>query len=277
MVRIWIDGGHGGHDSGAVGNGLKEKDIVAEIARQMNSILVMEYGAETAMTRMDDTFVSLSERAKRANAWGADAFISIHCNSGGGKGFETFRYIKADTRTIAFQNLLHAKLMAFYGQHGIVDRGKKAADYAVLRETNMIAVLTENLFMDNAEITKFKDRNFLIAVARAHAEGVAEFFGLKKKAATPVTPKQPAPSEPTKIVHVYTGGHAGPALLQVHGYLFDCGHGFDCKRGVDGSILFLIGPFETNAANFRHCIEFLESHQHYYKLLTAEEATEWRK
>ncbi|GAA3328806.1 hypothetical protein GCM10020331_074270 [Ectobacillus funiculus] len=56
------------------------------------------------MTRMDDTFVSLSERANRANAWGADAFISIHCNSGGGKGFESYRYSGVtDSRTIAFQ------------------------------------------------------------------------------------------------------------------------------------------------------------------------------
>ncbi|GAA3328808.1 hypothetical protein GCM10020331_074280 [Ectobacillus funiculus] len=43
IVKIYIDAGHGGQDSGAVGNGLQEKNIVAEIARQMNQILATEY------------------------------------------------------------------------------------------------------------------------------------------------------------------------------------------------------------------------------------------
>lgn len=269
MVKIYIDAGHGGQDSGAVGNGLQEKNIVLEIARQMDKILATEYeNVQTAMTRMDDTFVSLSERANRANAWGADAFISIHCNSGGGQGFESYRYSgTSDSRTIAFQNAVHDHVMGFYRQHGIVDRGKKSANYAVLRETRMIAVLTENLFMDNAEITKFNDINFLIGVARAHAEGVAAFFNLQKKAAP-----QPQPS----IVYIYTGGYAGNALVEVHDYLFRTGHFFDCKREGDGSIVFLIGPFDTSQPNFKDCKAFLDSKGHYNKLLSPEEAAEWR-
>ncbi|WP_342044367.1 N-acetylmuramoyl-L-alanine amidase family protein [Bacillus sp. OTU530] len=266
IVKIYIDAGHGGQDSGAVGNGLQEKNIVLEIARQMNQILVKEYeNVQTAMTRMDDTFVSLSDRASRANAWGADAFISIHCNSGGGKGFESYRYSGAsDSRTIAFQNTVHDHVMGFYSQHGIVDRGKKSANYAVLRETNMIAVLTENLFMDNVEITKFNDLNFLIGAARAHAEGVAAFFGLKKKTTQP------------QIVYIYTGGYAGNALVEVHDYLLRTGDGFDCKRGEDGSIIFLIGPFDTSQQNFKDCKNFLDSKGHYNKLLSPEEAADWR-
>ncbi len=181
MVKIWIDAGHGGHDSGAVGNGLQEKNIVVEIARQLNRILSTEYeNVQTDMSRMDDTFVELAERARRANAWGADAFISIHCNSGGGRGFESYRHTNANAGDNALQYALHTNLAAFYRRHGTVDRGKKAANFAVLRLTNMPSVLTENLFMDNVEIKKFNDLDFLIGAARAHAEGAAQYFNLKK-------------------------------------------------------------------------------------------------
>lgn len=184
MVKIWIDAGHGSQDSGATGNGLAEKNIVLSIALKTKEILVSQYGVPAeniGMTRTNDSFLSLSERANRANNFGADAFVSIHCNSGGGWGFESFRYLKAnDGKTIAFQNALHDKLMNFYGS-SVRDRGKKTADYAVLRETNMIACLTENLFMDNPEITKFNDGNFLYGVAQAHADGLAAYFGLSKK------------------------------------------------------------------------------------------------
>jgi N-acetylmuramoyl-L-alanine amidase len=276
MVKVWIDAGHGAQDSGACGNGLKEKDIVVEIARQLNKIL--EYGAETALSRQDDSFLTLSERAKRANAWGADVFVSIHCNSGGGKGFETFRFTTSDAKTIALQNVMHDALMSLYRQHGIVDRGKKSANYAVLRETRMPAVLTENLFMDNLEITKFKDIDFLIAVARAHAEGIAAYFGLQKKTTT--IPSQPEPSvkeaiEP-QIRYVYTGGFAGPSLLAVHDYLFSTGHNFDVKRGVDGSVVFLIGPFDTSQTNFKDCKNFLDRSGYQNALYTREQASTWK-
>ncbi|UOY92069.1 N-acetylmuramoyl-L-alanine amidase [Ectobacillus sp. JY-23] len=263
MVKVWIDAGHGGQDSGATGNGLQEKEIVVEIARQLNKILVLEYGVDTGMTRQDDTFVSLSERANRANTWGADAFISIHCNSGGGRGFESYRYTGAsDSRTTSLQNTVHDAVMAFYRQHSVVDRGKKIANYAVLRETNMIALLTENLFVDNIEILKFEDINFLIGVARAHAEGIAAYFGLQKKV--------------SEIRYIYTGGHAGPGLGQIHDYLFQTGHNFDVKRGSDGSIIFLIGPFDILQPNFNDCKNFLDKNGYSNVLKTPGEAAVWR-
>ncbi|WP_369899726.1 N-acetylmuramoyl-L-alanine amidase [Bacillus manliponensis] len=187
MVKVWIDAGHGGNDSGAVGNGLREKDIVLSIAKEMKRILVNEYGVTVGMTRESDVFLSLSQRAAKANAWGADIFISIHNNAGGGWGFETFRMKGVnDSKTVNLQNAVHDALMSFYGS-SIRDRGMKTKDLAVLRETNMAAVLTENLFMDNVEIKKFNDASFIDGVARAHADGVAKYFGMSVK---PSAPKQ---------------------------------------------------------------------------------------
>src|SRR5690606_41982785 len=73
MPKIFIDPGHGGKDSGAVGNGLKEKDIVLYVALRMKHILQDEYtNAEVKLSREKDVFVELSERARMANAWGAN-------------------------------------------------------------------------------------------------------------------------------------------------------------------------------------------------------------
>ncbi|PEM65344.1 N-acetylmuramoyl-L-alanine amidase [Bacillus pseudomycoides] len=179
MVKIWIDAGHGSQDSGAVGNGLAEKNIVLNLAKQLQEILENQYNITVGMTRTTDTFLSLSARADKANAFGADAFVSLHCNSGGGYGFETFRMEGVnDARTVAFQKAIHDKVRSAFGS-GTRDRGMKTANYAVLRETNMIAVLTENLFMDNTEILRFNDPNFSYKIAQAHADGIAAFFGLK--------------------------------------------------------------------------------------------------
>lgn len=196
MVKIYIDAGHGGQDSGAVGNGLYEKNIVLSIANELNRILLNDYeGVQTKMTRTTDVFLSLTQRTDNANAWGADAFVSIHCNSGGGWGFETFRQIGVnDAETTGLQNAIHKHVMGFYKNHGIVDRGTKSKDLHVLRESHMIACLTENLFMDNPEITKFNNADFMRSVAKAHAEGIAEYFGLKRKSTggSNVDEKQPS-------------------------------------------------------------------------------------
>src|SRR5690606_9045497 len=62
------------------------------------------------------------------------------------------------------------------------DRGKKRANFAVLRETKMPALLTENLFIDNAsDAAKLKSEQFLLQIAHGHVIGLERAFGLKKK------------------------------------------------------------------------------------------------
>jgi N-acetylmuramoyl-L-alanine amidase len=79
---IVVDAGHGGKDSGAVGpNGTKEKDLNLDIAYELKSIFDKDDDFEAILTRKDDTFIPLAERANIANENNADLFISIHCNS----------------------------------------------------------------------------------------------------------------------------------------------------------------------------------------------------
>jgi N-acetylmuramoyl-L-alanine amidase len=92
--RVVIDPGHGGKDPGAVGpGGLREKDVVLEIAKKLERKLKTELGLTTVLTRRDDTFVSLDERTAIANAQKADLFVSIHANANrraSASGVETY-------------------------------------------------------------------------------------------------------------------------------------------------------------------------------------------
>ena len=179
-IKIMLDPGHGGKDPGAVGNGLQEKFLTLDIAKRIKHILETEYtGVQVRLTRETDTYLDLSERAKLANNWGADFFLSIHINAGGGTGWESFRYSSASSRTVAYQNVIHPEVIR---AAGVTDRGKKVANFAVLRETKMPALLTENLFIDNAQdAAKLKDQAFLEKLARGHVVGLEKAFGLKKK------------------------------------------------------------------------------------------------
>lgn len=82
IQRIVIDPGHGGKDPGAVGaSGVFEKDINLQISKRLRTLLENELGVEVVMTREDDSFVPLTERARIANVSSADLFVSIHCNA----------------------------------------------------------------------------------------------------------------------------------------------------------------------------------------------------
>lgn len=80
--RVVLDPGHGGHDPGAIGpNGLQEKDVALDIAHRAAPLVARELGITTLLTRDGDEFVPLDERVAKANAFGADLFVSIHCNA----------------------------------------------------------------------------------------------------------------------------------------------------------------------------------------------------
>src|SRR5207247_5948670 len=92
--RVVLDPGHGGHDPGAIGaGGLREKDVALDVAHRAAPLVARELGISTLLTRDSDVSVPLDERVARANAFGADLFVSIHCNAseqGGGRGVMTF-------------------------------------------------------------------------------------------------------------------------------------------------------------------------------------------
>ena len=175
---IVIDAGHGGHDPGATANGLREKDLTLDIAKRVQQKL-KPYNVKVIMTRTSDKYLTLSERARISNRNKADLFVSIHINAGGGTGFESFIYNgKVSSNTISFQNTVHNEIMK---QVNVVDRGKKRANLAVVRETKAPAILTECLFIDNKnDANKLKKSSYLDKFADGHVKGIIKYLGLKK-------------------------------------------------------------------------------------------------
>lgn len=89
---VVLDAGHGGHDSGNLGSGYKEKEIALKIVLEVGNTLAQEKDIKVIYTRRSDKFVTLRERAKIANDADADLFVSVHCNAHNSpaNGTETF-------------------------------------------------------------------------------------------------------------------------------------------------------------------------------------------
>ncbi len=187
---IVIDPGHGGKDPGALGRkGTREKDIVLKIASRLKDLLKKKTSAKVLMTRENDTFIKLEDRAAFANEHKADIFLSIHINSHPKKsikGLELYHYGEAsDPRALqvaarengtpledngpAWQFILADKLhdkkiedsqeLAWTTRKALVkylqsfykikDHGVKTAPFFVLRMTTMPAILAEVAFISN--------------------------------------------------------------------------------------------------------------------------------
>lgn len=97
---VVLDAGHGGHDSGNIGNGHKESNIALNIVLQVGKDLEKNKDIKVIYTRTKDVFVTLRGRAKIANDADADLFVSIHCNahSSQASGTETFVLGVANTK-----------------------------------------------------------------------------------------------------------------------------------------------------------------------------------
>lgn len=93
VSRIVIDPGHGGHDPGAQANGVSEAELVLDVAKRLEALLLDQPGVEVVLTRRTNEFIPLEERTAIANRENADLFLSIHANSSpqhDTRGIETY-------------------------------------------------------------------------------------------------------------------------------------------------------------------------------------------
>lgn len=187
MPTVVIDPGHGGSDPGAVNGSYREKDFNLNIALQVRDLLTRQYVVDVLMTRTTDRTVSLAERVNLANSNNANYFCSIHVNAGGGTGWESFIYNGSVSNfTVEAQNVIHTTVMQRIGpKYQVRDRGKKRANFYVLRETRMPAILLENLFIDTAaDLRLLLNATFIRDLSQAIADGMAQALSLPVRALT---------------------------------------------------------------------------------------------
>jgi len=177
---IVVDAGHGGKDPGGVGvGGIYEKDIALSTSLKVKKLLE-GLGASVIMTRSDDTFIELAERAEIANRRNADMFISIHANMASNEsasGIETWYSAEAVRGTLS-SSLADSVNKAMVANTKAVDRGPRADQRGlrVLRSTNMPAVLVELGFMSNAgEAKKLTDAKYQDKLAAGIVKGIREY------------------------------------------------------------------------------------------------------
>lgn len=182
MKRLVIDLGHGGNDSGAVGqNKTHEADVVLAIGEELNELL-KNCEMEVKFTRLENKYLSLSERARIANDFKADYFLSIHINSASDKsvrGVEVWQYSNSNTKLNNFSKGVCEDISKLFN---VRNRGLKLSkELSVLRNTTMPASLIEVDFISNDQAEKdLKVRANIKAVASVIKDNLIELFGLEK-------------------------------------------------------------------------------------------------
>ena len=153
--NIMIDPGHGGSDPGASGpSAPHEATLVLRCGTALKNRIVNECGGTVKMTRTTDTFVSLSSRKASSVSYDPYIFCSLHLNAFNttAKGTETYYYWTSGNSSL-LANKVQAQLIAnFKTVSGFTptNRGVKTANYTVIMgSSNVPAVLTEGLFVDN--------------------------------------------------------------------------------------------------------------------------------
>jgi N-acetylmuramoyl-L-alanine amidase/putative methionine-R-sulfoxide reductase with GAF domain len=211
-MRIVVDAGHGGWDLGTVGRkGLLEKDLVLEIAQRLGKLLESRLGADVILTRIDDNYIPLDERAGIANQAQADLFISVHANYSdlpSARGVETYytNFFSApnakdletrdpgqakNTATLSpaelHEKIEQSRRLAASVQHslygtlsvqnpGLRDRGVKEASYVVLTETAMPGILAEVSFVSSpTDEQKLRSDGYREQIAEALYKGIARY------------------------------------------------------------------------------------------------------
>lgn len=203
LMKLYLDPGHGGSDPGAQGNGLLEKNLTLDIALRLRSILEKNYqNIEIKMSRTSDLTKSLIQRTDEANSWGADFYLSIHINSdkGSASGYEDYIYsgLSNNSATAQYRDLIHSEVIKL---NKLPNRGKKIANFHVLRESSMAAMLSENGFIDHAhDAALMKQESWRQSVAQGHANGIAKAFKLSPKNRT-----NPAPGSRQSLHKVIAG------------------------------------------------------------------------
>ena len=189
FTLVVLDPGHGGQDSGTIQAGMLEKELALDVAHRVERLLQLQ-GMTTLLTRADDTYVSLADRAAVANAQRHCVFISIHFDAARptATGVETY-YAAHQVSWLPFlqptslesMNVESQSLAAFIQEALVthtqaVNRGTSTQQFFVIANVRHPAVLVEGGFLTNAdEMNKLGTDDYREQIAAAITDGVIRY------------------------------------------------------------------------------------------------------
>jgi N-acetylmuramoyl-L-alanine amidase len=178
---IVIDPGHGGSDTGAMHNGLVEKNLTLDISERLKSVLLAR-GWQVKLTRESDVDVyapndsahdELQARCDVANNAGARLFISIHVNSFTSSGLNGTTVYYYNGSSYGLARAVHERLASTLPTN---DDGIQKANFYVIHHTAMPAILVETAFLSNPGDAAFlRSPGFLQKIASGIADGVGKY------------------------------------------------------------------------------------------------------
>lgn len=203
-MKFVIDAGHGKYTAGkrAPDDSMREFHFNSVVAKYVADDLKQYKNVETLFTHdpSGETDVPLITRTNKANSWGAKAFISIHANAfrgvwHTGGGIETYVYTTKPQGSTQLANQIQKELVK---ETGLYNRGVKFANFHVLRESKMDAILAECGFMDSkVELALLKSDNYRRKCAKAIVKGIVSHYGLIKSDSKPSNNKPTTNTKPS--------------------------------------------------------------------------------
>ena len=203
---IVVDPGHGGRDTGAIANGVREKDLTLPMGLALAQLL-QSRGAKVVMTRATDvalgadTNADLQARVDDAKAAHASAFVSVHVNANGDpnySGATTYfgpncGYYSGANESAAdvgrSYSLAHRVQSNLVAQTGETDHGTRSEIFWVLGNPGIPSVLVETAFLSNKpEAAKLLNPSYQAQIVHAVADGVTDFFASGDATGEPAAP-----------------------------------------------------------------------------------------
>ena len=181
-MRVFIEVGHGGTDSGAVGH-LVEKEVNLVEALACKDFLEM-HGVEVLMSRAIDENDPVTDEINECNAFEPDLAIDVHSNSGRGDGFEAFYHYKGGLSKDLAENIETEVLKIGQNSRGCKTKLNSSGKdyYAFIRETICPAVICEGFFVDNETDVQIADSlEEQKAFGTAYAKGILRTLGISIK------------------------------------------------------------------------------------------------
>lgn len=210
LSLVVLDPGHGGTDSGVMAAGMLEKDLTLDIAKRVER-LIREAGLPVMLTRQDDEYVSLVDRAALANREPDCIFVSIHFNEGKqaiSTGVETYYAAHTTAHLAAASSWLpflqpttsglpdvESQSLAGFIQEALVfrtqatNRGAKSEQFFVIANVKRPAVLVEGGFLTNAEdAAKLGTPEYREQIAMGISEGITRYRDVVEERPSPTAP-----------------------------------------------------------------------------------------